>query len=189
MHRTLIEHCGNSNVSPIGIVEQALLNSRELKRRKKITPFAKVFCIFDVDLNQQTQNVHNRQTQINQALSIAKRHNIVIILNNSCIERWFLFHFIDSTAQWNPKESLKQMQNVFNTYGKNSDFSEKQILLNKLLNPKNYKIACNFVKRNLNKFHNISSNNTCYNIKNNPYSNMYELLEELMLTKTNIKER
>jgi hypothetical protein len=180
-HRTLVEHCGNNN-SPEMMVKMAMKNSLELKRRSKLTRNASIFCIFDVDLNNYGgQTIDNRQKQIDNALKEASGHNIKIILNNTCIERWFLFHLNNSTASLNQKETLKQIQQIFKTYNKGVDFSEKQRVLKELLIYENYKKACTFIKKDLTKIHCISSNNSCYNIKNNPYSNMYELLEELKL--------
>lgn len=179
-HRALIDHCGSNN-APETIVKMTGEKSLGLKRRGKITGSANVFCIFDVDLNTGGQTPQNRQGQIDRALILAKKYNIKIILNNSCIERWFLFHFSNSTAEWNQKEALQEIQTKFSTYSKSVNFSDKENLMKELLSPIKYKKAYHFIINTLKTLHNVSLNNSCYKIKNNPYSNMYELLSELKL--------
>ena len=72
--------------TPLSLVKKAVAekkrNDREA-RRGRGRAHDEVWCVFDVD----------EHPDLNQAVSLARDHDIHLAISNPCIELWFLLHF------------------------------------------------------------------------------------------------
>lgn len=74
------------------------------------------FCLFDMDCNQ------DKESQIRQAMQIANKHNIEIIMSNPCFELWFICHFTASPRYYSSSSELcKDMNRFINGYCKSKE--------------------------------------------------------------------
>ena len=74
------------------------------------------FCLFDRDCNQ------DKELQIRQAMQIANKHNIEIIMSNPCFELWFICHFTSSPRYYaSSAELCKDMNKFINGYSKSKE--------------------------------------------------------------------
>lgn len=76
---------------PISLVRRAIeakKKSEKDARRRRGRAYDEVWCVFDVD----------RHSALNEAVSLAREHEINVAVSNPCIELWFLLHFSNQTA-------------------------------------------------------------------------------------------
>jgi len=156
-------------VKPAGTDTDALsivkkcINSIKNDANKTIAVNADLFCVFDTD--------KNTQAKINDANTLAKSNDIRLIMNNPCIEYWFLSHHFKSSASITTQEAIKKITKKFNSYCKKCKFAGKDEMLTFLL--KNTKQACLFNEK-------LYKNKEEYlKISNNPSSNMFLLIYKI----------
>ena len=63
-----------------------------------------------VDVDDKTNSVTNR-SKLNDAIQIAKSHNICIIVSNECLELWYLLHFENQTAYIDRQSIFSKLKN------------------------------------------------------------------------------
>lgn len=80
----------SSKTAPLSIVRLAVERKRaeEKNRRRGRSAHDEVWCMFDVD----------EHPNLDEALGLARDHDIGVALSNPCLEMWFLLHFKDYTA-------------------------------------------------------------------------------------------
>lgn len=81
----------NRGGAPLTLVERAAAVKRRAHRdavRGEGRAYDEVWCMFDRDAH----------PNLTQALDLARRHNVEVVMSNPCIELWFILHFEDQTA-------------------------------------------------------------------------------------------
>lgn len=89
--RVLVTVDGFRGAAPLSLVEHAVATKRETEReeaRGRGSAYDEIWCVFDRDLH----------PNVDEALALAERYGIGVVLSNPCIELWFVLHFEDQTA-------------------------------------------------------------------------------------------
>lgn len=71
------------------------------------------YCIFDTDTNPR------KNTEIKEAMELAKENGIQVITSTPSIELWFLLHFEYTTASMTNKEVISRLKKYYPKYEKN----------------------------------------------------------------------
>lgn len=77
--------------SPLTLVQRAVTIKHEAERESNSgrgRAYDAVWCMFDRDIH----------PNVPEALALANKHDIQIVMSNPCIELWFILHFEDQTA-------------------------------------------------------------------------------------------
>lgn len=77
--------------APLTLVERAIAARQETQRdaaRGRGRAYDEVWCMFDRDIH----------PNIPEALDLAGRNGVDVVMSNPCIELWFILHFEDQTA-------------------------------------------------------------------------------------------
>lgn len=123
----------------------------------------KAYCVLDTD------DILLKDSQIEEALLLAKEYNIEIIPSSPCFEEWILCHFDSSTKSISNKDIIKEVQKYIKNYHKSMDvYPEICSLTNVAI--KNAKLK--------NKFHQTLGHNL-FKIEANPSSQIYKIIEEI----------
>jgi len=80
-----------SGGTPLALVERAVAAKRTSGReaaRGRGSAYTNIWCVFDVD----------QHPNIADAIELARKHGIEVVVSNPCIELWFIIHFEDQTA-------------------------------------------------------------------------------------------
>ena len=95
LRRSLRDHVlitvDNRGGAPLTLVERSVRTKRDAEReaaRGRGRAFDEVWCMFDRDAH----------PNVPEALELAARNNIEVVMSNPCIELWFILHFEDQTA-------------------------------------------------------------------------------------------
>lgn len=153
---------------PVGIINK-LNNYAKQKEIDINEDNNKIYCIFDTD----TDKIKNKQ--IKEAMKIAKKNGIEIILSNPCFEDWFLCHFKYSTRELNNKEIIKEL-NKFIKPILNTEY-EKNIDIYNILKDKT-DIAINNAKKQCKHQNNLKKD--LYSVEANPSTMVYNIVEDLI---------
>lgn len=89
--RVLVTVDGYRGAAPLSLVERAVATKRETEREEahgRGRSYDEIWCVFDRDVH----------PNVDEALALAERHGISVVLSNPCIELWFILHFEDQTA-------------------------------------------------------------------------------------------
>lgn len=146
--------------------DPARIVSNTVNKIKKVKNIDFAICLFDMDFGEE------RKEQFLKAKKIAEKSKIILITSNPCFEIWFLLHFEYSTKQFTSSDDLLSTLRKFDKdYAKNKcNFLIYKNLINEAV--KNCK--------KLDKYHLENSNNS--NIEfNNPRTDMYKLIEKLLM--------
>lgn len=73
------------------------------------------YCVFDSDTKPE------KQSQIDAAVALAKKHNVEVLLSVPCFEVWFLQHFEYSTAELTSDSAIEKLRKYIPDYEKNSN--------------------------------------------------------------------
>ena len=73
------------------------------------------YCVFDGDTKTE------KQSQIDKAVTLAKKHNVEVLLSVPFFEVWFLQHFEYSTAELTSDDAIERLKRYIPTYDKNVD--------------------------------------------------------------------
>lgn len=95
LRRSLRDHVlisvDNRGGVPLTLVNRAVETKRDAEReaaRGRGRAYDEVWCMFDRDAH----------PNLSDALDLAARHGIEVVMSNPCIELWFILHFEDQTA-------------------------------------------------------------------------------------------
>ena len=158
----------NEFTDPVGIINKLIVyaNQNEIKTDEDNN---KIYCIFDTDTSKE------KNKQINEAMKIAKKNNIEIILSNPCFEDWLLCHFQYSTKELSNKEIINELNNYIKPIFKKKYYKSLDIyeaIKDKTdFAIKNSKEQINYhkkLKRNL------------FSIEANPSAMVYIIVEDLI---------
>lgn len=73
------------------------------------------FCLFDSDTDKQ------KQPQIDQAVALAKKNGIEVLLSVPCFEIWFLQHFQYSTGSLTSNQTIDKLKKFIPEYEKSEN--------------------------------------------------------------------
>lgn len=77
--------------APLTLAERAVATKQEAERDAKYSrgrAYDAVWCMFDRDIH----------PNVPEALELASRNGVEVVMSNPCIELWFILHFEDQTA-------------------------------------------------------------------------------------------
>jgi hypothetical protein len=77
--------------APLTLTERAVATKQEAERDAKHSrgrAYDAVWCMFDRDIH----------PNVPEALELARRNGVEVVMSNPCIELWFILHFEDQTA-------------------------------------------------------------------------------------------
>lgn len=104
---------GNSS-DPVGIVENTIKSLKNYDFDFELGD--KAFCLIDTDYGD------DREKSIVDAIELAKKNNIDVLLTNPTFEIWFLLHFRYSTRQYVHNEDvIVELRKYIPNYEKNVD--------------------------------------------------------------------
>ena len=114
---------GNSS-DPVGIVEDTIKSLKSYDFDFELGD--KAFCLIDTDYGK------DREKNLIDAIDLAKKNNIDVLLTNPTFEIWFLLYFKYSTRQYSSNEDvIVELRRYIPNYEKNLDvFSKISNLLN-----------------------------------------------------------
>lgn len=151
-----------SNITdPVNMV--CALKNQMNKMELNIEYGDKVYCVIDTDDN------HEKDKQLENALNLANKCGIEIIPSNPCFEEWFLCHFEKSTKEIGNKEIIKELKKYIPKYAKNKNIYE-EIFKYTDIAIKNAKYKNNY---------HLKNNRDLYKTIANPSSQVYKIIEEL----------
>jgi hypothetical protein len=175
--------CGKNKgkkTDPLSLVMKA----EEYKRSKyeiREQDGDRVWCVFDVDLNYNTDNaIQARIVEINKAKIIADSNKIKLGISNPCFELWYLIHFEYTTANLKDCNSvIERLNKYIIDYNKSKcpirqDENYKKLMTTAISNAKKLKEHHQSLKTM------IHIENLDMSIKDlvesNPYTNLWELI-------------
>jgi hypothetical protein len=157
---------GNSESSPISVVDYALEKKLEHKKKVKkegIEDYEAIYCVMDVD----------DHPSIKPAINKAQANELVPIVSNQCFELWYLLHFIEySTAFLHREEIYKLLDKKL---GKDYDKADKNIF--ELLNSKGSELKAIQTAKKLKA--SAIEDSTEINPLRNPSTDVFILIEKL----------
>jgi len=114
---------GNSS-DPVGVVVDTINSLKSYDFDFELGD--KAFCLIDTDYGR------DREKSLIDAIDLAKKNNIDVLLTNPTFEIWFLLHFKYSTRQYSSNEDvIAELRRYIPNYEKNLDvFSNMSNLLN-----------------------------------------------------------
>ena len=151
---------GNST-DPKGIVEDTV--NSVIHEELDFAEGDMAFCVFDTDTNL------SKQSQIDEAIRLADRNGVEVVLSIPCFEIWFLQHFENSTGQLTSNGAIERLLKYIPDYQKSANVFYK-------LEP-HMDVAIRNAK-NLEKHHSNIGNHP-RNIECNPSTEVYRLVEIL----------
>ena len=152
-----------------------LINKSILKKKDYIVNTegeGYVWCVFDADIDSNMPNALSvRAKQLQEAIKTAKMEDINISLSNPCFELWFFLHFNYSTGLLRSYDDVKKR---LLAYLPNYD---KQIDCYPKLEDKLDEAISN--GKRLKSYHNDNGNLDLMDVSINPYTNVWELIEQI----------
>ena len=104
----------DSSTDPIGMVRGLLKEMR--CQGFSLDKGDRAFCFIDSDCNRE------KDRQIAEAEAIARKHGIVLIVSNPCIELWYLCHFRKSLGIYQKnKDVMDDLRTVISDYEKSDE--------------------------------------------------------------------
>lgn len=125
----------------------------------------KIYCVFDADIDT------NKQKRIDEAIKLATKNNIEVIVSIPCFELWYRLHYSYTSKIYSSnKEILTDLKIYIPDYEKNKNVYE-------IIKDKTY-IAIENSKRL--EQEQIKNGKEINNIKCNPYTSVYKPVEYII---------
>lgn len=106
-----------NNTDPVGMIK-CLANYMKREDISKENG-DKVYCVFDSDLD------INKQQNINEAIKLAKKNGIEIIISTPCFEFWYRLHYSYTSKKYiSNQDIVNDLKNYISEYEKNMDVYE-----------------------------------------------------------------
>ena len=156
-----ITYARGNNTDPLKLVKMLIKEIDNLKLDLQDDDIA--YCIFDTDVDP------NRNKIIEEAIQLAKTHNIKIITSSPCFELWFLLHYEYTTASMNNEDVIKRLKSHYSKYSKNCNIYP--VISSKT------KIAYDSAKK-LEKYQ-IDNSRNIKSVEANPHTEVYQIIDEL----------
>lgn len=151
------------DTDPVGMIK-SLINYME-KEDINTKNGDKIYCVFDGDLN------INKQKRIDEAVKIAERENIDIIISIPSFELWYRLHYSYTTKFYSSnKELIKDLKKYIPNYEKNMDVYNLLEEYTKVAIENSKKLE----EYQLNHLKNLNDINC------NPYTSVYKPVEYLL---------
>lgn len=151
---------GNST-DPVRMVEDIITTMEKMDINPDYGD--KVYCIFDTDESERKDN------QIKDAMILASKNKIEVIISNPCFENWFLCHFIYTTKHLTNANVVQKLKKYIPNYAKNINvYSQLKNLTPTAIN--NAKKQCEYQK---------SLGRNIHKVQSNPCTEIYIIIEEL----------
>ena len=156
-----ITYARGNNTDPLKLVKMLIKEIDNLKLDLQDEDIA--YCIFDTDVDP------NKNKIIEEAIQLAKTHNIKIITSSPCFELWFLLHYEYTTAGMNNEDVIKRLKSHYSKYSKNCNIYP--VISSKT------KIAYDSAKK-LEKYQ-IDNSRNIKSVEANPHTEVYQIIDEL----------
>lgn len=156
-----ITYARGNNTDPLKLVKMLIKEIDNLKLDLQDDDIA--YCIFDTDVDP------NKNKIIEEAIQLAKTHNIKIITSSPCFELWFLLHYEYTTASMNNEDVIKRLKSHYSKYSKNCNIYP--VISSKT------KIAYDSAKK-LEKYQ-IDNSRNIKSVEANPHTEVYQIIDEL----------
>ena len=158
-----IKMANGNSTDPVKMVKD-IINTMQQNDIRINEDGNKVYCLIDADINPIKNN------QIREAIKLAKKNGIDIIISNPCFEDWYLCHFEYTTKNFTNSEIISEL-NKFIKYEKNIDIF-KNIQDNLDIAIVNAKKQCSYQN---------SLNRDIHNVESNPSTEVYKIVEYLKI--------
>lgn len=156
----IIKYVHGNETDPVNLVKNTITDIKNYGLNLKADDVA--FCVFDTD----TDPIKN--SQIESAKELAKKHKIKIITSNPSIELWFLLHYKYSSQYLTNEKLLEILKTHCNNYSKNYNIYSD-------IYPKT-DLAIKNAKK-LEKYQ-IENGKELQTVEANPHTQIYEIIEE-----------
>ncbi len=158
----VIRKVPGNDTDPISLVEHTIAKVKELSL--DLTGDDRAFCMFDTDVKPE------KNSQISEAIRLAKENNIIPIVSAPCVEVWFLLHYRYSTAQYSSNdEVIEELKKHCAGYNKSYDIYP-------LIFGNTNKAIIN--AKRLEKFQ-LENGRILQTVETNPYTEVYKIIEEI----------
>ena len=104
-----IKYSSGNETDPVGIVEKT---KKYMLRNNINLEDHQAYCFIDLD------DEKHKDVEIKEALKLAEKTNIHLVLSNPCFEYWFLLHFKNFFANINSSELEKELLKYCPNYKK-----------------------------------------------------------------------
>lgn len=156
-----IQFSYGNDTDPLQIVNNLIsyMEDRDISVKKG----DKIFCVFDSDVEA------SKQTRIEQAYAKASKKGIEFIVSVPSFEVWYLYHYKNTTHEFNSNEELiRMLKRYIPNYEKSKDIF-KEINNNVDVAIQNSKFA--------KTHHGIADGQAITNILHNPSTDVYKVIE------------
>ena len=158
----IIKSVPGNETDPINLVKQTIKKVKDLELDLSLDD--KAFCIFDTDTKLE------KNVQIEAAIKMSKKNNIIPIVSSPCVELWFLLHYEYTTAIVSSNEVIERLKRYYPKYEKNCNiYPDIKDKTNKAID--NSKKLEKYQKQNNRKLQTLEAN---------PYTEIYKIVEELI---------
>lgn len=158
----IIKSVPGNETDPINLVKQTIKKVKDLELDLSLDD--KAFCIFDTDTKLE------KNVQIEAAIKMSKKNNIIPIVSSPCVELWFLLHYEYTTAMVSSNEVIERLKRYYPKYEKNCNiYPDIKDKTNKAID--NSKKLEKYQKQNNRKLQTVEAN---------PYTEIYKIVEELI---------
>ena len=158
----IIKSVPGNETDPINLVKQTIKKVKDLELDLSLDD--KAFCIFDTDTKLE------KNVQIEAAIKMSKKNNIIPIVSSPCVELWFLLHYEYTTAIVSSNEVIERLKRYYPKYEKNCNiYPDIKDKTNKAID--NSKKLEKYQKQNNRKLQTVEAN---------PYTEIYKIVEELI---------
>ena len=107
----IISFSNGNATDPVNIVKDTINTMKQEDIKAKNGD--KIYCLIDTD------DKKYKDKQIEDAIKLAKKNNIEVIISNPCFEYWFLCHFINTSKPMNNTEIINDLKKYIPNYKKN----------------------------------------------------------------------
>lgn len=156
-----ITYARGNNTDPLKLVQMLIKEIDELKLDLQDDDIA--YCIFDTDIDP------NKNKIIEEAIQLARKHNIKVITSSPCIELWFLLHYDYTSANMSSGDVIKRLRDYYPKYEKNVNIYPDII--------KSLNLAIERAKK-LEKYQ-LENNRKIGTVEANPNTEIYKIVEYL----------
>lgn len=158
----IIKSVPGNETDPINLVKQTIKKVKDLELDLSLDD--KAFCIFATDTKLE------KNVQIEAAIKMSKKNNIIPIVSSPCVELWFLLHYEYTTAMVSSNEVIERLKRYYPKYEKNCNiYPDIKDKTNKAID--NSKKLEKYQKQNNRKLQTVEAN---------PYTEIYKIVEELI---------
>lgn len=158
----VIRKVPGNDTDPISLVEHTIAKVKE--EFLDLTGDDRAFYMFDTDVKSE------KNSQINEAIRLAIKNNIIPIVSAPCVEVWFLLHYRYSTAQYSSNEEVIDELKRY-CAGYNKSYNIYPLIFG------NTSKAISNAKR-LEKFQ-LENGRKLQSVEANPYTEVYKIMEEI----------